>query len=67
MKNYESWSTEKLEQEKKDLRLMIYDKNPDICELDRRDNLQMIRWMKDSHAELLAVCNVLQSRQNRET
>lgn len=67
MKNYKSWSNEQLEQEEKELRMMGYHEDPDICEIDIRNNLQMVRKMHEGHAEWLAVCSELQSRQNEET
>ena len=67
MKNYSAWSTERLQEEERDLRLMGHNECPDICGIDRTDNLQMIRRMQEGHAEWLAVCNELRSRQNRET
>lgn len=67
MKNYSVWTTEQLQAEKEDLILDCYNVAPDICGLDKTDNLQMIKRMRENHVELLAVLNELQSRQNRET
>ena len=67
MKNYSSWSTEQLREEERELRLMGHNEAPDICKMDRIDNLQGIRRMQQGHADWLAVCNELKSRQNRET
>ena len=67
MKNYGAWSNKKLQEEEEELRLNGYNECPDICEIDKSDNLQMIRRMQEGHAEWMAVLNELQSRQNRET
>ena len=67
MKNYSAWPTERLQEEEKDLRLDGDDEYPDICKADKSDNLQMIRRMREGHAEWLAVCSELQTRKNRET
>lgn len=67
MKNYSAWPTERLQEEKEELILHGYNEAPDICKADRSDNLQMIRRMREGHAEWLAVCSELKSRQNRET
>ena len=67
MKNYSVWTTEQLQAEKEDLILDCYNVAPDICGLDKTDNLQMIKRMRENHVELMAVLNELQSRQNRET
>ena len=67
MKNYSAWSTERLQEEERELRLMGHNEAPDICKMDKIDNLQGIRRMQKGHAEWLAVLNELQSRQNRET
>lgn len=67
MKNYSAWTTERLQEEKEDLILDCYNVTPDICGLDKTDNLQMIKRMREKHVELLGVLNELQSRPDGET